>query len=297
MLFLRLLARANPVVGLRGLVAPATLSRALLAATTRRTFVSSTRLSLPASTTAAKKKPAAKKQAVKKATPAKKKPAAKKATPAKKKPAAKARVVAKKPTTKPKPAVKKKKVVTAKKPVVKKKKKVVPKKVPRITRAMGPPPYGNSPFILFHMEEHAKDPSVEPIARSKQSSVKWKQMSESEKEPYMQRSLEAKEKARIARAKWFDEVDPLFLRRLNAQRRAKNLPRFRNPNKTDRKPLSAYFLFLVEHRATAAPSGTHPREVSKAVGALWRALEPSEKEVYVSKAREEKEAFKRRSNA
>ncbi|KAJ7054091.1 hypothetical protein C8F01DRAFT_1163876 [Mycena amicta] len=280
MLFLHLLARATPAVGVRGLV-PAPLSRALLASTTRRTFVSSTRLSVPAITKPAAREPAARK-------PAARKPAARKATPAEKKPAAKA-------TTKRKPAVKK--VVAAKTPVVKKKKKVVPKKVPRVTRAMGPPPYATTPFIFFNMEERAKDPSVLPVARSKQSSVKWQQMSESEKEPYMQRAREAREKARIAREKWFNEVDPLLLRRLNAQRRAKKLPRFRNPNKTDRKPLSPYFQFLVEHRATAAPAGTHPREVSKAVGALWRALEPSEKEVYVSKAKEEKEAFQREHHA
>ncbi|KAJ7489381.1 hypothetical protein FB451DRAFT_1362279 [Mycena latifolia] len=283
----RLLARLVTPGGVlaRQLAAPSLVSRTLHAAApeTRRTFLTSARLALPAASTAKK---TTKKATTKKAAPrtaAKKKPAAKKAAPKKK-------AAAKKPATKKKPAPKKKVVKKTAKKVVKK--KTVPRaKSLRVTKKMGPPPRGTSAYVIFAQEWAAKQPgSGNIIERVRGAGTAWAQLSDAEKQPYVERSAADHAAKEVARNKWFAEVDPELLRRLNAQRKAKNLPRIINHLKPKR-PMSGYMKFTQAFRQTpAAPSGSI-MEVAKASGVAWRALPEAERQAYNTQAKKEMDAY------
>ncbi|KAJ6460886.1 hypothetical protein C8R45DRAFT_533842 [Mycena sanguinolenta] len=273
----RLLARLGVS---RSLVAPSRLVNGL----SRRTFLTSPRIAFPAAvrprTAAAAKKPAAKK-------PAAKKPAAKKAAP-KKKPAAKKAAPKKKPAVKkaaPKRKVAAKKVVKPKRRVVAK--KPVAKKPPRVTKAQGPPSRGATPFIVFANEYRAAHKEGTITQRSSAAGAAWRALSEAERQPYYAQSAAQREAAKEAVTKYFNNVDPLLLRRINAQRKAQNKPRIHN-HTLPKRPMSAYIAFYMETRDPSMPF----EEAAKTAGAAWRALSEADRKVYTDRFSEQLKVWK-----
>ncbi|KAJ7267443.1 hypothetical protein C8J57DRAFT_1717798 [Mycena rebaudengoi] len=281
----RLLSRLGAAAGpYTTSVASRVVSRAVLASTTRRTFLTSSRLLLPTAKTPASK--AAAKPATKAAP---KKAVAKKAAP---KTAAAKKPAAKKAALKKKVAPKKKKVVPKKKKVVVKKRKVAAKPL-RITKSICPPPRTMTAYIMFSQEYMAARP-VSPgdkyITKDRQVAVAtaWKALSEAEKEPYRVKSQEERARRQIAYEKFMAEVDPKLLYKINAHRRAKKLPVFKNPL-APKRPLSAYMRFAQDHRVTI-PAGP-AMETGAAIGAAWRALPQSEKDIYIKAYQADREVF------
>ncbi|KAJ6598471.1 hypothetical protein DFH09DRAFT_1131871 [Mycena vulgaris] len=292
----RLLSRLGAAVAHSPIARPfptsSALSRAILASTTRRTFLTSARLSLPAASTksAAGRKPAAKSPAKTTAKKSVKTTAA--AAKPKKKPAPKKKVAAKK------------KVVPKKKKVVPKKKKVVVKKAPakpqRITKAMGPPSRGGSPYIQFVKQFLANQGAgiASSPDRMRAAGAAWKGLSELEKQPYFAQSAAERAAQKQVYDKWVADADPAFLARLNKQRKVKKQGKIVNPNRVKR-PMSAYFLLVLSlprrfqqaHRKTL-PSDTPFMEIGKICGALWKTMPASEKEVYTSIFKKNFEAYK-----
>ncbi|KAJ7100649.1 hypothetical protein B0H15DRAFT_927331 [Mycena belliarum] len=266
----RLLSRLGtataPLAVARQLAAPSATSRGIFASATRRTFLTSARLSFPAAKAAASQAKTTKKAPAKtasKVAPKKKATVTKKAAPKKK-------------------VVKKK--VLKKKPAPKPKRKVVKKKAPpkplRITKAMGPPTRGVTAFIAF-MQEWAASPAASGLAtleRAKNAGAAWRALSDAEKQPYVARSKAIREAAKITRDKWFTDADPALLRRINKTRKEKKLPRILNPTK-DKKPTSNFIRFMADFRQTL-PSDMPLTEKSRQGGAVWRAMTAAEKEPY-----------------
>jgi histone H3/H4 len=64
---------------------------------------------------------------------------------------------------------------------------------------------------------------------------------------------------------------------------------------TIKKPLTAYFLYLADHRAKAQKeAGGSVAGVTKMLGAQWKALSEEEKKVYSDRAKEQKAAYLKR---
>ncbi|KAJ7621221.1 hypothetical protein FB45DRAFT_928680 [Roridomyces roridus] len=285
-LFSRLGASTAPLAATRQIAAPASISRAIFASGTRRTFVSSTRLSLAAA--AAATKPATtKKPAAKKASTATTKAKATKATAAKAKATPKKKTAVKKAAPKKKKPAPKKKVVK-KKPVVKKK-EVKPE---RVTKAMGPPPRLMSGFMLFNKEQSAL-PGVTVVERARKNGAAWRELSESEQESYRERAAIVREEMRVAYDKWMTEVDPALLRRLNKQRVKKNFPRIKN-HQQPKRPMSSYMLFFKDQHALhgALVGREAVINFAKQVGQDWRSLPEDKKEEYLEKGRKAMAEFK-----
>ncbi|KAF7324734.1 hypothetical protein MKEN_00515100 [Mycena kentingensis (nom. inval.)] len=270
-LLFRGLTSTVSAVGRRGLLASTPVSRVVLNASTRRTFVFTPRLAFPAaSTTKAKaKKPAAAKP---KATlkGGAKKAAVKKAAP-KRKPAAK-------------------KVV---KPKVKKAAK--PKPLPRIKSSEGPPRRGKSAYACF-LEEYSKiTEGFRPQTHAKACAEAWQLLSESEKAVWKERAAESKVKQDAAREKWFRNVDPKFLARLNKQRVKQGKNRYRNPY-AERMPYNGFMRFYV-HDFTPANMHLPVAKRSTAAGAEWRAMSASQKEPYNAAAKVAYDAYHAKKKA
>ncbi|CAK5262263.1 unnamed protein product [Mycena citricolor] len=272
----RIGAAASPLLSSRLYPSSASVSRAVLSAATRRTFLTTARASFPAGA-ATKPKAKATTTKAKASTAAKKKPAAKK-------PVRKAsRVAAKKPKT----------------PVKRKpKKKVVPKKAPRILKSQGPPSRRSSTFLVFfqeYMEKHGSERGGSIIDFSKEAGARYRAMSDAEKEPY---AVKAREQTALRQAeyqKWIEEADPDFLRRLNKQLKASKKRRIVDKNRV-KKPVSGYiqqvsinpFSFLCSsfsrYFLDNFKEGT-PAERGKAAGAGWRQLSEAERQKYQAQAK------------
>ncbi|KAJ7182708.1 hypothetical protein C8R43DRAFT_940815 [Mycena crocata] len=256
-LWSRVGAVVGPSTGTRAVAAPSAVSRAILTASTRRTFLTSSRLSLPAARATATKKPAVKppKAATAKASP-KKKPAA--AKPAKK-------------------AAPKKKKVVKKAAVKPPKKKVTPAKVPRITKAQGPPSRGGAPYTLFSQEFMAANVGKPFVENARAAGAAWRALSDAEKQPYYTKASAEKEVARKAYDQWMKDVDPELLKRINAQRKERKMPRLVN-HMAPKRPLTPYMLFFKEFREGNNLSG-NVIEAARAGGAAWKALTDAERDV------------------
>ncbi|KAF7303791.1 hypothetical protein MIND_00608800 [Mycena indigotica] len=270
---LRVLSRAVPGFGLR-VRGAATLSRFTLVVTTRRNLTSTTRLAFPA----AARKPAVKPKAEKK--PAKAQATGTKATKTEESKARKTattKVATKAPKTKTaKPTAKR--VITTKKND--KGGKTLPKKpilANKVPKSLYPPRYGPGSFSLYYTE--TGNPNLPTVKRVLAAAAVWRQLPESEKQVYIERSNELKRQARIARDKWFEETDPAILRRINAQRKAKNKKRIHNRSEERKRPLNPYLLFSAQYRAEN-PSiyAKSFNEVGKDVGAAWKALDALKRE-------------------
>jgi hypothetical protein len=97
---------------------------------------------------------------------------------------------------------------------------------------------------------------------------------------------------RPAYLKWFETTDPVILRRLNNQRRAKKMPVIRNPT-TLKKPMSGFLAYVSLHYSLNGLSltcmcrfcqerympGAPIVEMAKVHGTAWRALSAAEKDV------------------
>ncbi|KAF7377753.1 hypothetical protein MSAN_00198300 [Mycena sanguinolenta] len=259
----------------RALVAPSRVVNGL----SRRTFLTSPRIAFPAAVrppkAVAAKKPAAKKPAAKKAAP--KKAAAKKAAP-KKKPAPKKAAPKRKVAAK-KPAVKPKRRVVAKKPIA--------KKPPRVTRAQGPPSRGPTPFIVFASEYRATHTEGTMPERAAAAGAAWRALSEAERQPYYAQSAAKREVAKEAVAKYFSTVDPALLRRINAQRKTKKMPRIHN-HTVPKRPMGPYLAFFMETRDASVSF----EESAKIAGAAWKVLPQEEKDAYKNRYLEQYKVWK-----
>ncbi|KAJ7220532.1 hypothetical protein GGX14DRAFT_675070 [Mycena pura] len=253
------------------------VSRDLLA---RRTFMTSTRLSLPvaAAKSSAVKKPTATRRSTKKAPPKKKTPA-KRAVP--KKAALKKRVARK--VAAPKRRVR----------VVKKKKPASKILSLRLTKSLGPPRRGSSAYIFFFKEYRAKNKHLSIVDSAAACAAEWKTLSDEQKQasfyPYVAQSAANVAHQRQEIDKWLREVDPKILRLINKQRRAKNLRAIKNPF-APKRPTSGFITFFQEHRATM--QGSSITDTAKNAGAAWQALPASQRDAYILAARDRMEAFK-----
>ena len=61
---------------------------------------------------------------------------------------------------------------------------------------------------------------------------------------YRDLAAEAAEKFKQEREQWFANSDPRILRALNAQRKAKNLPRIHSPARASKRPLTGYLTYV-----------------------------------------------------
>ncbi|KIY52161.1 hypothetical protein FISHEDRAFT_56138 [Fistulina hepatica ATCC 64428] len=237
--------------------------------TVTRTFYASSRFGMPAAKTASKpkgRKTTAKSSTAKKATA--KKTTAKKAAP-KKKAARKA-------------APKKKKTA----------KKVVKQPVFKITQTMMPPKRPLNPFLHFAMEEKASMPPAtsasEAMEHMKVLSAKYQQLSPSQKKVFEDRAAQQSAKYATARAEWERNIDPSTLRKMNKVLVAKGKRRLRRyivmREKENKKPLTSFFRFYADYRASHDITGRSLMDVSRDVGVAWKNLPAAEREVYKQSA-------------
>ncbi|KZV62173.1 hypothetical protein PENSPDRAFT_258034 [Peniophora sp. CONT] len=175
---------------------------------------------------------------------------------------------------------------------------------------MMPPRRPTSPYVIFSMEYladqsnlkasmSAGDTSAEDrkalfSARGKAAGAAWRELPEFEKEKYSAEYAKRQEQYRADLAAWQESVDPETVAIINKHRRARKLSRIRVPTKGPKHPMSSYLLFLSDNLAeirNALPAGTPPTEVTKEAARRWHQLPDAEKQPYVAKAVEGREAY------
>lgn len=86
---------------------------------------------------------------------------------------------------------------------------------------------------------------------------------------------------------WFGKFQELFKTSINNKKKAEKDP------KAPKKPLTSYIIFCTEKRKSIVDKDPKmaPKDVSRKLAELWRALSENEKAVYSKKAEAEKERY------
>lgn len=132
-----------------------------------------------------------------------------------------------------------------------------------------------SAYLLFSIairkQTKEENPDINSKALMKLIGEKWKSLSEDEKKPYT-------EQADIEKKRYNDEV---VIYKATMPQKPKSA-------------VSAYIHFSndVRDRIRSENPGASLGEISKKIGAAWRAILPDEKESYIMKAKEDSQRFK-----
>jgi len=141
---------------------------------------------------------------------------------------------------------------------------------------------------------------LDMIAVSSAIGSEWKNLPESERQRIDQ--LHAKHVAQYEKdlEAWKHSLTPDDIRRqnqfLNYQRKngKKAVPRNISAPDEPKRPMSAFFLFAQDLRASIDTSSMSVTDFARQAGAQWKSLSAAEKEPFESRARAEKEEYQRR---
>ncbi|KAF8603591.1 hypothetical protein BDV93DRAFT_508240 [Ceratobasidium sp. AG-I] len=169
-----------------------------------------------------------------------------------------------------------------------------------------PPKRPSTGFLLFFTDTRVANSGLGVSEAASQAGAAWKELPESQKQPYLKKAESEREKYKAEVAKW---VSSLSLAELNAARQNKE-PGTRDEaalSQLPKRPSNAYAHFLKE--AVSRPdvlekidaavkkssgAGGHPARIGlmgKTTAAIWRAMSDKEKEPYVKKAAQEKQSY------
>lgn len=97
----------------------------------------------------------------------------------------------------------------------------------------------------------------------------------------------SKSTKKIDLPEWFEKFQELFKSSVNKKKKAEK------DSKAPKKPLTSYIIFCTDKRKTVVDKNPTmaPKDVSRKLAELWKALSDSEKMVYVKKAEAEKERY------
>lgn len=301
----RIASRLGPLPAVRGITrARITITPTVLSLQTRRTFLTGTpRISFPTAATTTKK--AENLTAGKTAAGIKKTGLKKPATKSKSKP-------------KPKPKVKpKRKLAAKKKPAAKSKlkkpKKAQPTRI-KLTKEDMPPRAPSNAYVIFYtkyirgLPEHSKPKTIADISKcAKEASALWKTLSEADKQPFKDEQVAAREAHEIKRQAYFDTVPNAIFSEINRRRKnrgKKLIHKLVRPE--NRKPLSNFFRYMVEFRASPDAQAIAAKEtdvrtrhanISRAAALQWKAMSDAEKAPYKKAASSELAAWRAKKDA
>ncbi|KAI8053808.1 high mobility group box domain-containing protein [Syncephalis plumigaleata] len=168
-----------------------------------------------------------------------------------------------------------------------------------------PPTRSTNGWMLFVNDEFVKaktDGSVINLSeKTKEASVKWKSMSESEKQVYFDRATVETQRLQEAYAQWLSSLTQEQIVLLRCQqslqrKKGKQIAMVRDPAKPKR-PSSSFFSFLNQRRAALKDEGLIPVEISKRVAQEWKAMSDAEKKPYVDEANKAYQEYAIKSNA
>ncbi|TBU28217.1 high mobility group box domain-containing protein [Dichomitus squalens] len=155
-----------------------------------------------------------------------------------------------------------------------------------------PPPKPATSFFLFIREQYERKENVRTgvgaASNSSEIAARWKELSDTEKQPYREKAAALKAEYEAARARWFENADPRLIRAINAQRKAKNRLKIHSPLGSDpRRPLPAFIQYMREIHDTLdvsidrhANTQGYLAALGKAASEKWKALPEEERQRY-----------------
>ncbi|KDN39094.1 HMG-box [Tilletiaria anomala UBC 951] len=185
-----------------------------------------------------------------------------------------------------------------------------------MARSVIPLPFANKPTkksaFLYYMGKRlpelkdqflapsVKDPSKKVVDIGKlatQVGSEWRSLSESDKEPYNKKAAAGLSEYEQKLAEWKKQLSPEDIRRQNAwimaqRRKGKKGTALLRDQQKPKRPLSAFFEFMMEYRAQQGGAGSVV-SVAKEAGEKWKAMSAAQKQPYEQKSQGAQEQYKR----